>query len=142
MVEKVTAQTTSYDSHSTATRFFNVGDLVWLSQPTAGKLNPRQDGSWIVKSIHSPVTLQITNGKLDKVVHINRLHHKIQPPCREAIYSHTSISTDHTWTPPPITHIELEQLPEPQRYPVCEWWPPDRFHFLNSGQVFRGKGHL
>ena len=31
MVEKATAQKTSYDSHSTATCPFNVGDLVWLS---------------------------------------------------------------------------------------------------------------
>ena len=100
MVEKATAQKTSYDNHSTTTRSFNVGDLVWLSQPTAGKLDPRWDGSWIVKSIHSPVTLQITNGKLHKVVHINRLRHRIQPPCREAIYSHTPIASDDTWTPP------------------------------------------
>ena len=76
---------------------FNVGDLVWLSQPTAGKLDPRWDGSWIIKSFHSPVTLQITNGKLDKVVHINHLCHRIQPPCQETIYSHTPIATDHTW---------------------------------------------
>ena len=40
MVEKATAQKTSYDSHRTTTRSFNVGDLVWLSQPTAGKLDP------------------------------------------------------------------------------------------------------
>ena len=129
MVEKATAQKTSYDSHRTTTRSFNVGDLVWLSQPTAGKLDPRWDGSWIVKSIHSPVTLQITNGKLHKVVHINRLRHRIQPPCQEAIYSHTPIASDDTWTPPQITHIELEQLSEPQRYPVRERRPPDRFHF-------------
>ena len=87
------------------------------------------DGSWIVKSIHSSVALQITNGKLDKVVHINRLLHRIQPPCWQVIYSHTPIVIDHTWTPPQITHTELEKLSEPQRYPVCERRPPDRFYF-------------
>ena len=85
MVEKATAQKTSYDSHSTTTCSFNIGGLVWLSQPTAGKLDPRWDGSWIDKSIHSPVTLQITNGKLEKVVHISRLCHRIQPTCQDTI---------------------------------------------------------
>ena len=66
MVEKVTAQKTSYDSHSTK-RSFKAA---------------RWDGSWTVKSIHSPVTLQIINGQLDKVVHINRLRHRIQPTCQ------------------------------------------------------------
>ena len=56
---------------------------MWLSQPAAGKLDPHWDGSWTVQSIHSSVTLQITNGKMDKVVHINRLHHRIQPTCLE-----------------------------------------------------------
>ena len=69
IVEKATAQKTSYDTHNTTTCSFNVGDL-WLSQPTVGKLDPRWDGSWVVKSIHSPVTLQTTNGK---IVYINRL---------------------------------------------------------------------
>ena len=68
MVEKDTAQKTSYDSQSTTTHSFNIGDIVWPSQPTAGKLDPRWDGSWIVKSIHSPVTLQITNDKLEKLL--------------------------------------------------------------------------
>ena len=129
MVEKATAQKTSYDSHSTTTHSFNIGDLVWLSQPTAGKLDPRWDGSWIVKSIQSPVTLQITNGKLEKIVHINRLCHRIQPTYQDTVYSHTPITTDPTWTPPQITHTELEQLPEPQRYPVRERRQPDRLHF-------------
>ena len=31
MVEKATAQKTSYDSHTTATHSFNVGNLLWLS---------------------------------------------------------------------------------------------------------------
>ena len=36
---------------------------------------------WLLdsESIHSAVKTQITDGKLDKVVHINRLHHRIQP---------------------------------------------------------------
>ena len=126
MVEKVTAQKTLYDSHSTK-RSFKAGDLVWLSQPTAGKLDPQWDGSWTVKSIYSPVTLQITNGQLDKVVHINRLRHKIEPTCQQATCSRTP--TEHTWTPPQITHIELDHLCEPRRYPVRVRQQSDRFHF-------------
>ena len=49
MVEKATVQKTSYDSHSTTTCSFNVGDLVWRSQPRADKLDPLWDGSWIGK---------------------------------------------------------------------------------------------
>jgi len=55
MAEKASAQKTLYDIHSTKYSF-KAGDLVWLSQPTAGKLDPRWDGSWTVQSIHSPVT--------------------------------------------------------------------------------------
>ena len=44
---------------------------------------------------------------------IGYVRYRIQPTCQEAIYSHTPITTDHPWTPPPITHIELEQLSEP-----------------------------
>jgi len=125
MVEKASAQKTLYDIHSTK-RSFKAGDLVWLSQPTAGKLDSRWDGSWTVQSIHSPVTLQITNGKMVKVVHINRLRHRIQPTCLESTSSSTS--TDHSWTPPQITHIELQHLSEPRRYPSRVRQQPDRFH--------------
>ena len=127
IVDKASVQKTLYDTHSIK-RAFKVGDLVWLSQPpTAGKLDPCWDGSWTVQSIHSPVTVQITNGKVVKVVHINRLRHRIQPTCEEVTLSNTL--SDHPWTPPQITHIELEHLSEPRQYPARIRQQADRFHF-------------
>ena len=39
MVEKELDQKILYDSHSTTTHSFNIGDFVWLLQSTAGKLD-------------------------------------------------------------------------------------------------------
>jgi len=35
----------------TQARAFVVGDLVWLSIPTAGKLDPKWEGEWTVQSV-------------------------------------------------------------------------------------------
>ena len=66
-------QKATYDKHSTS-RLFRVGDTVWLSIPTAGKLDPRWEGRWVVKSVKSPLNMEITDGTRTKVVHVNRLH--------------------------------------------------------------------
>ena len=50
-------QKTAYDQHSKV-RKFQVGQPVWLSVPTAGKLDPRWEGKWKVTKIK-------TAGKLD-----------------------------------------------------------------------------
>ena len=126
MVEKATAQKTSYDDHSKQ-RTFKVGDPVWLSQPTAGKLDPKWDGSFTVKSIYSPVTLQISNGKTTKVVHLNRLRHRLQPANHDTVHPVTLQAPP--WTAPQITHVELDNLAESRRYPLRVRNQPDRFHF-------------
>eukprot|EP00731_Ephydatia_muelleri_P014287 Em0008g7a len=61
------------DRHS-AERPFEPGDLVWLSVPTAGKLDLRWEGNWRVRRVKSPVTVEISDGDRTKVVHTNRLH--------------------------------------------------------------------
>ena len=71
-------QKSAYDQHSLPT-VYSVGDLVWLSIPTAGKLDPRWEGRWKIKSIKSPVNMEIMDGLRTKIVHINRLQHRIQP---------------------------------------------------------------
>ena len=38
-------------SKSTQVRKFNVGDSVWLSLPTASKLQPKWTGDWIVSNV-------------------------------------------------------------------------------------------
>ena len=39
----------------------------------------RWEGNWTVRSVKSPVTVEISDGDRTKVVHINRLHIRIQP---------------------------------------------------------------
>ena len=50
-----------YDRHS-KTRLFHEVDPVWLSVPTAEKLDPGWEGKWVVRSIKTPITLEITDG--------------------------------------------------------------------------------
>ena len=69
-------QKLAYDQHSLPT-IYSVGDLVWLSIPTARKLDPRWEGRWKIKLIKSPVNKEITDGLQTKIVHINRLRHHI-----------------------------------------------------------------
>lgn len=69
--------TTKYDNR-TSSPSFQVGNPVCLSVPTAtaGKLDPKWEGEWTVKSVKSPVTIEISNNKNStKVVHTNHLRH-------------------------------------------------------------------
>ena len=72
-------QQKSHYNKSSVTRTFSVSDPIWLSIPTARKLQPRWEGKWTVQEIRGPVNLKITDGKRTKVVHINRVHHRVQP---------------------------------------------------------------
>ena len=69
-------QKLAYDQHSLPT-IYSVGDLVWLSIPTARKLDPRWEGRWKIKLIKSPVNKEIKDGLQTKIVHINRSRHHI-----------------------------------------------------------------
>ena len=59
-VELNNVQASSHQKHyfdqRTQPRTFQVGDLVWLSIPTAGKLEPKWEGEWVIQSVQSPVT--------------------------------------------------------------------------------------
>ena len=48
----------NYDHHATE-RSFRAGDTVWLSIPTPGTLASQWEGGWTVKSVRSPVTLNL-----------------------------------------------------------------------------------
>eukprot|EP00731_Ephydatia_muelleri_P021178 Em0013g905a len=52
IVESAKRHKGAYDQKS-AERRFKTGDLVWLSIPTAGKLDPRWEGKWKVKMLKS-----------------------------------------------------------------------------------------
>ena len=111
MVDAARHQKQEYDKHM-GIRTFKAGDLVWLSIPTAGKLDPRWEGGWKVKACKSPVNMEVSDGTRNRVVHVNRLRHRIQMAEGEEVGS-----TDRTqgeWVPPQIEHITVEGTP-PQR---------------------------
>ena len=99
----------TYDKHS-MTRSFNIGDLECLSIPTAKKLDPRSEGEWRVTAVKTPLSVEITNGKRTRVVHVNRLHHRHQPTSSEATSSentHVSDGLPTEWSPPWIEHMYI-----------------------------------
>ena len=124
------SQKTTYDRH-TSHRTFKVGDPVWLSIPTAGKLEPRWEGEWTVKEVKSDVNVKIgKDGKL-KVVHVNRLQPQVQPGpnARECTTTAEQAPVhQQTWNPPQIEHLVIpsETVPPARRYPTRERRPPDR----------------
>ena len=66
-----------FDKHTLA-RTFAVGDPVWLSIPTAGKLDPRWEGEWIIQPKVSPTTYTIHDGSRTRTVHIDQLRRRLQ----------------------------------------------------------------
>ena len=109
---------------STQTRTFSVGDPVWLSIPTAGKLDPRWEGEWTIRSVQSPVTYTIHDGSRSKTVHINRLRPRLQ-----TVTNTTSLPLlQQTWHPPSVDHIICtDNIQQSPRYPTHIRQPPDRY---------------
>ena len=96
-----------YDKRSSERRF-KVGDTVWLSIPTAGKLDPHWEGRWSVKSVKTPLTVEITDGVRTKIVHVNRIRQRVVPnsikveePSRQVLQE-----PHHNWEAPQIDHFE------------------------------------
>ena len=125
LTEAATAQKQFYDRH-TEERAFHPGDLVWLSIPTAGKLDPHWEGGWI-QEIASPVNAKISDGLRTRVVHVNRLRHRVIPQRADAPLSPTHISD--AWQPPQIDHVivSADSLEPIRCYPQRERRPPDRY---------------
>ena len=102
-------QRSAYDKHS-MTRSFKIGDLVWLSRPTARKLDPRWEGDWRVTSLKGPLNVEITDGRRTRVVHVNWLHHRHQPSPSEAIGSdRTHVSDSDGLSTFTRKHLNLKQ---------------------------------
>ena len=115
LVKAADQQKCHYDKQSKAPSFA-IHDKVWLSVPTAGKLQPRWEGGWKVTSVNSPVTIEISNGRKSKVVHSNRLQHRVQA----AANSSESTVTNNVvplWTPPQVEHFIEETVSPSDRYP-------------------------
>ena len=134
LTQAASSQKTYYDHHASAPSF-NTGDPVWLAVPTAGKLDPRWEGEWVVKTIKSPVNVEITDGNRTKVVHTNRLQHRYIPGVNDMAVEGSTVGNDASanksdWIPPEVDHIILppDSTPAtPQRYPNRQRQPPDRY---------------
>ena len=70
-------QKTAYNQH-THQRTLKIGHPVWLSSPTASKLDCKWEGGWEIQSIQGPATYTITDGTRTKTVHVNRLRPRTQ----------------------------------------------------------------
>ena len=125
LVESASRQRINYNKHS-LTRHFTVGDHVWLSVPTARKLDPRWDGKWTITAVKRPLVMEISNGTTSKVVHVNRLRHRLQPSPSDTTVLHNDQT--RTWRPPEVDHY-IDNSPEPisRRYPVRTRRPPLRY---------------
>ena len=78
------------------------GQQVLLSNPIAGKLDPRWTGPWTVKQMKGPSTVTITMENSTRAVHINRVRPLL-------IEDSDSFGVKADWTPPLFHH---EDIPE------------------------------
>ena len=118
-MEAAKAQKLTYDHQARTTNFYK-GDSVWLSIPTAGNLSPHWEGGWTIQEVKSAVTMKITNGYHSKVVHVNRLRHRIQKQPEEI---------ESTWVHPEIEHLIIPSDPPERCYPLQDRHPPDHLQF-------------
>ena len=114
-------QQKQYFDKQTLARTFSVGDPVWLSIPTAGKLDPRWEGKWIIQSVVSPTTFTIHDGLRTKTVHIDRLRQRIQATT-STVPAPLPLPQDN-WAPPLVEHHKFST----PRYPTHEQRQPDRY---------------
>ena len=74
-------------------------DTVWLSIPTAGKLDPKWEGGWSIEAVKSPVTMEINNRRNTRIVHTNRLRHR-KVPSHVETQTNTPVTNPSPWTLP------------------------------------------
>ena len=127
-LEKAAHLQKDYYDQRTTTQCFNPNDLVWLQDPTARKLDPIWEGGWSVRSVKGPVTVEIEKGPVTKVVHVNRLRHRLQP------HSSDKGVADGECTQPlsfsQVDHnIVLDTEEQTRRYPQRDRRPPDRLTY-------------
>ena len=125
MTEAAHKQKLCYDQHASS-RSFKTGDAVWLTSPTAGKLDPKWEGDWEVQTVNGPTTYTISDGKRTRTVHVNRLRPRIQPALVSASPESRVVEC---WSPPSIEHevVDVGESTTEARYPSRERRPPDWF---------------
>ena len=67
-----------FNDTKTKNRSFQAGNTLWLHNPTAGKLDAKWEGGWIVKDVLSPTSIRNEHPSTRRtmVVQINRLQHR------------------------------------------------------------------
>ena len=65
-------------------------------------------------SVKSPVTMEIMDGKRSRMVHMNRLHHRVQPDT--AATPEVATGNRETWYPPQVEHF-IVGIPTPMVTP-------------------------
>ena len=101
--------------------------LIWLSIPTAGKLDPRWEGEWIIQSIVSPTTYTIHNGSRTRTVHIDWLTRRLQDGT-STIPSPLPLPQED-WARPSVEHhfvTDNHESPAPC-YPTRDRRQPDHY---------------
>ena len=138
---------------------FDVGDTIWLSIPTAGKLDPHWEGKWRIQSIKSPVNVKVTDRRIVRNVHVNHIQHQHQPDTAVTPPLNKETEVSSGWNPPQIKHTfqsyedmttEMDEdatleNQEQTRYPVRQRRPPDTYgiHICCScGQAEFKEGHM
>ena len=109
-------QRSSYD-HRTPARDFCVGDPVWVSILTAGKLDPSWEGKWSIHAIPGPVTYIIYDGTRYRTVHVNCLRHCIQPDFKAPLSVQNQGRTTPFGAPTGEHHITMDDPVSDRRYP-------------------------
>ena len=110
----------SYYDQRTKQFTFALGDPVWLSIPTAGKFDPRWESEWVIKSVKSPVTMEIYDSKRSKVVHISIILFQVN-----RMLSLTRSTTVNILNGPLHVILPPAKRPVPDRYPQRQRRPPD-----------------
>ena len=98
---------------------------MWLSMPTAGKLDPKWEGEWVIQSVQSPVTYTISDGRRTKTVHINRLRPRLQAATDTTVVDQQP--QQQTWEPPSIEHVIQTDSIQQAQYSSRVRRPPDRY---------------
>jgi len=108
-----------------------VNDLVWLSNPRFGKLDPRWESGWTVKDVKGESTVEIGKGNSRKVGHVNRLQYRMRSQ-ETSVPVELEGSERTLWQPPVIDHSTVmaddsDSIPDfatddnsIRRYPLCE----------------------
>ena len=81
------------------------GQQVLLSNPCAGKLDPRWTGPWLVKQMKEPSTVTLTMGSSERTVHLNRVR-----PLLTEDTDNCKVKAD--WTPP-LFHYDVADESSP-----------------------------